>query len=115
MLEFTLRFIGAGLLVAVLPHIAQGFGDWIAGVILLLPVVTVSGFLVLGLERGVAAVGQAASAAVAALPAVLMFLLVVHVAARQERSLGFALMAGIAAWLVTAGMATAIYVRVMAR
>jgi len=101
-LAFILRFIGAGLIAAALPAIARGFNDQLAGIVLLFPVVTVSGFLVLGLDRGVHAVAQASGASVITLPAVLVFLSTVHVAARQQRPLVWVLVSGLAGWVVTA-------------
>ena len=108
MLDFALRFIGAGMLVAVLPAIARGFGDRVAGIILVFPVVTFCGFLVLGLERGVAPIAQASAGSIIALPAVLTFLFVVHVGAKQQRSLAWILIAGLIAWLLTATIAATV-------
>lgn len=57
-----LRFVGAlsvRLLLACLPLIAARFGDRRAGLILLFPIMTVSGFLVLGHERGPEGGGRA--------------------------------------------------------
>jgi uncharacterized membrane protein (GlpM family) len=100
--DYVLRFLGAGLLVASLPWVASQFSDRVAGVVLLFPAVTLSGFLVLGLERGTLAVAQASASSVLAVPTVVVFLLAVHIAARQEAALPLVLAIGVTAWLLTA-------------
>jgi uncharacterized membrane protein (GlpM family) len=100
----VLRFVGAGLLVGSLPWIAMQFGDRAAGLMLLFPVVTVSGFLVLGLERGPGAVADASAGSVAGLPLVLAFLVAVHVSARQGLSLPWIVVIGVTAWLAAASI-----------
>ena len=103
MLAFMIRFIGAGLLVACLPLIAARAGDNVAGVVLLFPVVTASGFIVLGLDRGIESVGHASVTSVAAVPAVIMFLLGVHLSARQQTTVAWAIANGTIAWMLAAG------------
>jgi uncharacterized membrane protein (GlpM family) len=100
--DYLLRFLGAGLLVASVPWVASQFSDRAAGVVLLFPAVTLSGFLVLGLERGTPAVASASASAVFAVPTVVVFLIAVHVAARLNASLPLVLAVGVTAWLLTA-------------
>jgi uncharacterized membrane protein (GlpM family) len=108
---FILRFLGAGLLVAALPTIAAQLGDRFAGLVLLFPVVTASGFLVLGLDHGTAAVADASLASIAGLPTVAVFLLTVHVASRNGLGLPWVLGIGVSAWLAAASIVAAVAAR----
>lgn len=108
---FMLRFLAAGLLVAALPSIAAHLGNRLAGVILLFPAVTLAGLLTLGMDRGAGAVAQASLAAIAALPAVGAFLLVVYITARKGLTLPWVLGMGVFAWLAAATIVAAVAAR----
>lgn len=108
MIAFILRFLGAGLVVGALPWVADRFGEKVAGLVLLLPVVTIAGFIVLTIERGSAAVAQASLSSITALPVVFVFLLAVHLAARQGLGIIWTLSIGASVWLIAATMFVAL-------
>jgi len=102
MTAFILRFVTAGLLVATLPIVANQFGDRVAGLILLCPVVTLTGLVVLGLDRGIESVARTSLASLIGVPTVLVFLLTVHFCARQRLAPPLFFGMGLLAWLVSA-------------
>lgn len=102
MTNFLLRFVSAGLLVALLPLVAASLGSRLAGVVLLFPAVTLAGFVVLGLEGGTSAVAEASVGSLIALPAVLAFLLTVHLTARRQLPLPWVLSIALIAWSAAA-------------
>lgn len=102
MTAFAIRFVSAGLLVASLPLVASRFGDRVAGLLLLFPLVTAAGLLVVGLDRGGAAVAALSFSALVGVPAVVAFLLAVHVTARLGMALPWTLIIGVVAWLIAA-------------
>lgn len=106
MLEFIIRFVSGGLLVASLPWIAARFGTTVAGVVLLFPVVTIAGFTVLALERGMVTLVEASEAAILTVPVVATFLIAVNLAARYL-TLTWTLAVGLGAWLLGASILVA--------
>ena len=102
MRDFAIRFVCGGLLVGSLPWIAARFGDAAAGLALLFPAVTLAGFTVLGLERGMGALIEASAVTVLAVPVVAVFLITVNLAARHNLSLSWTLGTGVTAWLAAA-------------
>ena len=105
MTAFLLRFVLGGATVAAVPWVAAHSTARLAGIVLLFPAVTLCGFLVLGLAGGTAAVADAAGSAAITLPVVLLFLLVVRVAARTSLPLPTVLGLGLTAWLAGASLA----------
>ena len=104
MTAFVLRFLGAGLLVATLPLVANKFGDTLAGIVLLFPLLTFTGLVVLGLERGVESIARTALASALGLPTVLVFLLTVYFTARHGIAVLYVFGAAFAAWFVCAAI-----------
>jgi uncharacterized membrane protein (GlpM family) len=112
MWQFILRFIVGGFVVATIPTVASRVGPGVAGVISLLPVVTLLGFAFLGGSDGSVAVQRAALGAVMTVPAVLAFLLGTYAALRMGWRVSGALVAGYVAWLLVAGPIAAVMVMV---
>ena len=106
MRDFAIRFVCGGLLIAGLPWFAARFGDAAAGLALLFPAVTLAGFTVLALERGMGALVDASAATVVAVPVIAVFLITVNLAARHGLSLAWTLGAGVTAWLAAATILT---------
>ena len=102
MIAFALRFVAAGILVSVLPLVAEHFGNKVAGAMLLFPAVTISGLCVQGLARGTHSLASVAVGSIVALPAVLIFLAAIYLAARVRLPLVVVLSTGMVAWLVAA-------------
>lgn len=102
MTAFILRFLAAGLLVATLPLVAHKFGDTVAGIVLLFPLLTFTGLLVLGLERGIDSIARASISSVLGIPTVLVFLLTVYFTARQRMAIPFVFGSAFTAWFVCA-------------
>lgn len=89
-----------GTLVALVPIVANRYGGNIAGLVLLFPVLTLTGLLFISLRLGPGAVQSATVGSIKALPAVLIFLLGVYVATRLGQSTAVALGVGLAGWLL---------------
>ena len=104
MTGLLLRFVLGGATVAAVPWVSAHSTARLAGIVLLFPAVTLCGFLALGLANGTAAVADAAGSATITLPVVLLFLLVVHVAAKTALPLPAVLGLGLTAWLTAAGL-----------
>lgn len=102
MLEFALRFVCGGLLVAALPWVSAAFGATVGGLVLLFPAVSLAGFIALGLDEDVTTVGRVALGSLLALPVVALFLLGTHVAARHGASLVASLSIGLTGWFAGA-------------
>lgn len=97
-----LRFVAGGVVVAALPLIAKLLGSRVAGIAALIPVVSLTGFYVLGSSRGMAAVSRAAIGGLTSLPGVAAFLLATYLAARAHSGLWPSLLIGMAGWCLVA-------------
>jgi len=107
--EFLIRFLAGGLIVAFLPILARNLGPELAGIAALLPLVTLSGFYFLGSSQGSDVVARASLASLIALPAVGAFLLAVTVSIRSGLAYKPSLLVGLGAWgLVAGGVAVAL-------
>ena len=102
MAAFLTRFLAAGLLVACVPLVAGRLGDRAAGVLLLFPAVTLCGFFVQALDRGVPSLVGTTIGALIGLPSVLIFIVTVHTAARARLPLPLVLGFGVTAWIIAA-------------
>ncbi len=103
-MEFVLRFVAGGLVIALAPIVANRYGGSIAGLILLFPIVTLTGFGFIALRSGASTMQAAAAGSLKTLPAVLVFLAGVYFGARLGLPASGALGAGLAAWLIVAAM-----------
>jgi uncharacterized membrane protein (GlpM family) len=101
-MRFSIRFVFGGLLVALIPLVSRAASPRLAGVLILLPAITLLSFLFIGRDQGVSAVSKASGAAIYSLPAVLAFLVGVHLVARRDGDLVTALALGVLMWLVIA-------------
>jgi|SRR5215212_2004582 len=102
MKSFLVRFTAGGLLVATVPLVSKHVSPRLAGIIVLLPIVTLSGFFFIGREQGMSVLAKASGTAAMAVPAVLAFLITVHFTAQRNTSLAVALFAGMASWFAVA-------------
>jgi len=101
--QFLARFIAGGLLIAILPIVARKASPTLAGVVAMIPAVTLFGFIFVGLEQGSLAVKDAAVGALAGLGAVLAFLATVVLISTSGRGWTQALVLGLVSWLGVAG------------
>ena len=102
LMEFWGRLLLGGLIVALVPTVAGRFGPGLAGVLVLLPVITILSFASLGLASGPASVERAVIGALIALPASAAYLGVTYIALRVGWAVGAALAVGFAGWLAIA-------------
>lgn len=102
-MEFLIRFLAGGLIVAFLPILAQRLGPEMAGIAALLPLVTLSGFYFLGSSQGSEVVARASLASLLAVPAVAAFLLGVTLSIRSGLTFRPSLLVGLGAWGLVAG------------
>ena len=102
MLGFFVRFLAGGLIVALVPIVAEAFGPGVAGVAVLAPVVTVAGFVALNVSEGGRAVERAAGVAIVGMPAIAAYLVVFYLCQRYTGRLPIALAAGLVAWSAVA-------------
>jgi uncharacterized membrane protein (GlpM family) len=102
MTELAARFALGGLIVALVPTVAARLGPGIAGVMTLVPVITLLSFASLGAARGPVPVEGAALGALLGLPASVAFLVAAYVALRIGWGVTPALVLATGGWLVTA-------------
>lgn len=101
-MQFLVRVLVGGLLIASIGPIARQFGPRVAGLAVLVPAVTLIGFFFLGVDQGAAAVRDAAASALWAVPTVAAFLGGTHVALRYDLPVVGALAIGLLCWTATA-------------
>jgi uncharacterized membrane protein (GlpM family) len=101
-LGFFVRFIAGGLIVALVPIVAEAFGPGVAGIAVLAPVVTVAGFIALSVSEGGRAVERAAGVAIVGMPAIAAYLIVFYLCQRYTGRFPIALSAGLLAWSAVA-------------
>ena len=101
-MQFLARFVVGGLHVALVPVVARHFSPHAAGLIVLFPIVTLTGFWFLAGELGDVALTQAAGTALLGLPTVAAFLLGTRLALSVGAPSGLALALGVGAWLAVA-------------
>lgn len=111
--QFVVRFVIGGLLVASIPVISKRSSPEFAGIVSLLPVVTLSSFTFLWIQSGYPAVSRAALASAIAVPAVLFYLLVLWLCLRCALAFPIAMLIAMIAWLVAATIADQVVKKVM--
>jgi uncharacterized membrane protein (GlpM family) len=99
---FVVRFLIGGILIALLPVVASKATPRIAGLVAMIPAVTLFGFTFLGQDQGVPAVGEAARGSLLGLLAVFAFLATVSTVSSENRSLVSTLGLGVLSWLAVA-------------
>ena len=97
-----IRFVAGGLVVASVPIVSRRVSPSVAGVLVLIPIVTLLSLLFIGRDQGISAVADASKAAIFALPTVVGFLAGVYFASQRSENLGLVLLAGSLAWVVIA-------------
>jgi uncharacterized membrane protein (GlpM family) len=102
LVQFLVRFLAGGTLVAAVPLVAVRATPTVAGVLVLAPVVTLSAFYFIGEQQGAGAVHTAAGSAMIALPAVGAFLGGVFLSSQRCTNILFILGTGVTAWLICA-------------
>ena len=110
-MDFIVRFVTGGALIAVIPAVASRASAALAGIIALIPLVTLTGFSFLARDQGATAVQRASLAALIALPAVGAFLATTYSALRSGWDTPPSLAIGMCAWLVIAAPVAAILSR----
>ncbi len=100
MLAFLLRFVIAGSIIALLPIVANRFGPSVAGLMLLIPAITLIGYAFLGAEGGSAVVQQASLASIWGIITVGAFIGTVYLVVRSTGGVALALSLGFAAWII---------------
>lgn len=101
-MTLLLRFTAGGLIVATIPIVSARLSPRVAGVLVLIPAITLLSFAFIGADQGMIAVSKASAAAILSLPTVLGFLAGVNFVARREGGLIAALSFGFLAWLAIA-------------
>jgi len=110
-LEFVARFLLGGLIVASVPLVASRFGPAAAGVVILLPVISLVSFATLGAAGGPAPLAKASLGTLIALPSTIAFMLIVYGAARLGAAVPVALLSASAGWLLVAAPLTVLIAR----
>ena len=101
-LQFLLRMLIGGSIIALIPVVSRKLSPSVAGVAVLIPVVTLLSFYFIARDEGVDSIASAAIAALIALPTFAAFLLAVYVAARHLSSLPAILLIALAVWFACA-------------
>jgi uncharacterized membrane protein (GlpM family) len=100
--QFLLRVAFGGLVVALVPILARLLNPEAAGVLVLVPAITLVSFYFLGSDQGASAVIRASSTSIVTIPAVGAFLLGVNASLRRGAGLKLSLCLGLLAWLALA-------------
>lgn len=108
-----LRFVIGGILVASIPLIAKRTSPEVAGIVALVPIVTISGMIFLWIQSGNRAVGQAALAGAITVPAVLVYLLTLWFCLHSELNFPIAIVLATASWIVLALVANVVVKRIL--
>ena len=101
-MALAIRFVVGGVMVAIIPILAEYAGKAVAGVAVMLPVITVSSMYFIGRSSGSHAVGGVALSALMAVPTAIVLLGSVYLAIRLGMRYLFALSLGLLAWCVSA-------------
>ncbi len=101
-LQFLVRFLVGGLLIGAVPIVANRFGGQYAGIVLLFPMVTLTGFIFIALRSGGGVMQAAAEGSLKALPTVVIFLTAVYLVSRLGAPPATSLAVGLAGWVITA-------------
>jgi uncharacterized membrane protein (GlpM family) len=102
MLEFMARLLVGGFIVAMVPTVAARLGPGLAGVMVLLPVITLLSFASLGAAAGPLPVERAALGALLALPASAAYLAFTYLVLRIGWPIVAALSVGLVVWVCCA-------------
>jgi uncharacterized membrane protein (GlpM family) len=110
-LVFAARFLVGGLIIASVPLVASRFSPAVAGVVILVPVISLVSFTTLGAAGGPMPVGRASLGTLIALPSTVAFMLVVYGAIRLGFGVAMALVCASLAWLIVATPLTFVITR----
>ena len=100
--QFLARFAIGGLLVALAPIVGSRLGAQYAGLALLFPIVTLTGFVFVWVRSGPDMMRDASVGALKGVPAVAIFLAAVYVSSRLGSPPVVCLAIGVVFWLATA-------------
>ncbi len=99
---FVLRFLLGGAVVASVPLVASRLSPGVAGVVVLVPVITLTGLLVTWSSLGPSSAQRVALGALVALPSLAVFLAVVVLAPRLRVPFVASLVVALAMWTALA-------------
>lgn len=98
------RFVLGGVVVAALPVVAARVGPRIAGVLVLVPVVTLCGFVALNLDQGPGSVHAATKGSLIGLPALVGYLVVLRLSIQHGIAFGWSMTLAVVAWTALAAL-----------
>lgn len=104
LVAFIARFVIGGVIVAALPLVAQRFGSQWAGVLAVMPLLTLVGFAFIALSEGGGVLRRASSAALIALPAMGVYLITVYGLTMLNLRWWLVLIIGLMTWVLTAAL-----------
>ena len=99
---YAARFVLGGVIVASLPIVAVRVSPKWAGVMAVMPLITLVGFAFVALSDGPSTLQRVAFGALVVVPAIVVYLVVVYVCLALSVPWRFSLAAGAAAWLASA-------------
>jgi uncharacterized membrane protein (GlpM family) len=99
---FWITFLVSGLIVASIPWVASYFNNYIAGFLVLLPVMLTLSLGVQYISHGEKATIEMMKAALWGLPTLLAFTLVAIIMLKNHVNLPLTILASLSGWLVTA-------------
>jgi uncharacterized membrane protein (GlpM family) len=98
---FLFRFALGGLIIASLPVVSRWLSPSIAGVLVVIPVVTLLSMFFIGRDEGMSSVGMAATTGAFSIPAVFLCLLTVRLLSKAGLNLAPILALSFFVWLVS--------------
>ena len=108
---FVLRFLLGGVVVASVPLVASRLSPGVAGVVVLVPVITLTSLLVTWSSLGTSSAQRVALGALIALPSLAVFLAVVVIAPRLHVPFVTSLIVALFAWAAVAALSAGLISR----
>jgi uncharacterized membrane protein (GlpM family) len=103
MIEIITRWIIGGLIIAAIPEVAKYFGPRVAGMMLLAPIITIAGIVLVNQQSGKSSLFPMLEATTISIVPLLLFLIILY-AGLNKLSLPLALIFATIVWAMSAGL-----------
>jgi membrane protein GlpM len=103
MIEILIRWVIGGLIIAAIPEVAKYFGPRVAGMMLLAPIITIIGIILVNQQSGKTSLFPMLETTTISILPLLLFLIVLY-AGLNKLALPLALTSATIVWAVSAGL-----------